>query len=813
MVKKKEKNREKTITPAELRSAKKKRESVKTPKTAQQTIPYCAVYKNGIIETVPGTYTKSYYLDDVNFSTATEEEQIHIFTKFEDLLNSFSSDVHMEISINNRNLDREEFRKNVLLKHKDDGLDDYRDEYNSMLIEKLDEGHNNIVREKYVTLSIQADGIETATATFARIDTQVISAIKDITGIETDPMSIVDRLAILHDIYNMGSDAPKFYTVEQIDKKEVKIFDLKTLSQKGMTTKDLIAPSYMRFERDYFYIGDKVAQTVFLDNLPAFLAPSILTDIAETPCNMLSSVHYTSLRQDKAIRLVQNQIVNINSNVMEAQKKATRGGYSPELISPSLTKAQQDAASLLEDMTRRNQKLFLVTVVITHFTDSEEELKKQLEELQTIASKHICALRKLPYQQEAAFNTSLPLGMDNLYVQRMLTTESAAVFLPFSVQELTQNGGMYYGLNSVSRNLLLFNRKNSKNANGVILGTPGSGKSFAAKREIVNVLLNTDDCVYIIDPEREYVKLAEIFGGTVIHVSPGGSTRINPMDMDTDYADDDANPLSLMSSFICSICETVLGGRFGLSPTQKTIIDRCVREVYKSYMAYMAKRTDGVTFDRDAMPTLVDLYNLIVAQPEPDAYNIALALELYTKGTLNTFAGKTNVDVNNRFVVYDIKDLGAGMKEFGLQVCLNNIWNKIISNGKKGLYTWFYIDEFYLLTQTDSSASFLHECFKRARKWKGVPTGITQNVSDLMESQIARTILSNCDFVMMLSQAPMDRVELAKMFGISQTQLGYITNADSGQGLIYTGKTIIPFVDKFPVDTKLYRAMSTKASE
>jgi type IV secretory pathway VirB4 component len=618
-----------------------KKQGVKTktriPRTVQESIPYTAVYKNGIIETRPGTYTKSYLLNDVNFKIATEDEQINIFTAFEDLLNSFPAEVHLEITINNRNVDREQFYRNVLLAEKNDELDEYREEYNTMLKDKLDEGHNNLVREKYLTLSVEADGIESATASFARLDTEVSSAVKKIGGLEVEPMSITERLSVLHDIYNMGADRPPFYKEENINGKEVKIFDLKDLTRRGMTSKDLIAPSYMRFEPTYFMVGDKFAQTVFLDNLPAYLSPDTLTDIAENPCNMITSVHYEAYRQDKAMKLIRNQIVNINSNVMEAQKKATRAGYSVELISPDLQKAQQDAQELLQDMTQRNQKLFNVTIVITHFADSKEELDKQRDMITTAVSRHICAIKKLPYQQENAFNTSLPLGLNNLEVKRMLTTESAAVFMPYSVQELSQNHGMYYGLNAVSRNMILFSRKNSKNANGVILGTPGSGKSFSAKREIVNVLLNTDDYVYIIDPEREYTALANLLGGSVVHISPGGSNHINPLDMDIDYADDDNDPISLMSSFICSICETVLGGHYGLSPSQKTIIDRCVRQVYAPYMDYMKKRTDGVTFDREAMPTLTDLYNILQNQPEPDAYNIALALELYTKGTLNTF--------------------------------------------------------------------------------------------------------------------------------------------------------------------------------
>lgn len=780
------------------------------PRTVQESIPYLRVYENGIIETEKNIFSKSYPLGDVNFQIAAQEEQENIFLAYSDLLNSFDSNVRVQITINNRNIDQEEFAETVLLKPRKDTLNEYREEYNEMLKNKMAEGHNNMRREKYITLSIPAESIEDAVTQFAHYDGELSNAIKKITQQETQPMSMIDRLSILHDIYNINSEP--LYKTGTVEKKEVESFNFEHMISQGLTTKDIIGPESMEVKKDYIKFGDTYARVLFLDNLPTFLSTNILPDLTDVSCNMLLSVFFEAIPQDKAMKIVRNQIVNINSNVIDAQKKATKSGYSADLISPDLLRAQMESNRILSDMTKRNQKLFLTTIVLTQFAHSLDDLDKDTQSINTVASKHLCQLKKLSYQQEAGFNSCLPLASNRIFVKRMLTTEAASVFIPFAAQELTQKNGMYYGLNAVSKNMILFSRLNSKNANGVILGTPGSGKSFSAKREIINVLLNTDDEVFIIDPEREYAPLTSLLGGESIRIAAGAKVYINPLDMDMDYADDD-DPITLKSDFINSLCETIIGGRYGLSPIQKSVIDRCVRQVYQPYIEHMNTLKGTVTYDPDYMPTLVDFYELLLSQPEPEAQNLALSIELYCTGSYDTFAHRTNVNTRSRFVVYDIKDIGSGMKELGLQVCLDAIWNKMISNKKAGKRTWFYIDEFYLLTQTESSAKFLQQIYKRARKWAGIPTGITQNVGDLLESQIAVTILSNCDFILMLNQAPLDRQNLADLLNISPTQLTYVTNADSGQGLLYTGKTIVPFIDKFPTNTKLYKVMTTKPDE
>lgn len=787
---------------------------IQIPKTVQESIPYIRVFENGMIEVSPGRYSKSYLLDDINFQIASQEEQENIFLAYGDLLNTFPAEVSIQISINNRNIDIEDFQKKVLIAPQRDSLNDLREEYNEMLIKKMSEGRNNMVREKYITLSFESPSVEEAISKFARLDQELSDALKKITNTATEPMTTIQRLSVLHDLYNPGTEQA-FYRKTQKDKHTVESFNFDDMINMGICTKDLVGPDSLEFEKDHFIIGNKYGRVLFLDNLPNFLTTNVLTDFTESPCNMLVSVLFQPLAQDKALKLVRKQVTNINSNVSDAQRKAAKRGISADLISPELLRAQYEANKLLEDMVKRNQKLFLATILLVHFADSKEELEKDTDSLVDIASKNLCQLRKFNFQQEAALATVLPLANNKVFVKRMLTSESASVFIPYAAQELVQDNGMYYGLNTVSKNMILFSRLNSKNQNGVILGTPGSGKSFSAKREIVNVLLNTNDDVFILDPEREYTPLAEIFGGEVVRIAAGSRTYLNPLDMDLNYADED-DPITLKSDFIGSLCETVIGGRYGLTPAQKAIIDRCVRAVYQPYVDEMrAAQSSGSTksFDADKVPTLLDFYELLMSQDEPDAQNIALSLELYCTGSLDTFAHRSNVSTNSRFVIYDIKDIGSGMKEMGLQVCLDHVWNKMIENKRLGKRTWFYIDEFYLMTQTESSAKFLQQIWKRARKWGGVPTGITQNVSDLLASQEARAIIANSDFVLMLNQAPIDRRQLAEMFHLSQTQEGYLTNAESGTGLLYNGRMVIPFTDKFPADTQLYKAMTTKVGE
>lgn len=796
----------------ELKKAKKQVKARMTiPRTVQESIPYRSIYKNGIIETEPGCFTKSYLLGDANFSIASQDEQRNLFAKYQEFLNLFAPETRFQISIINRKVDSQRIANEILLKRKSDGLDEYREEMNTILKNKLSEGKNNLECEKYLTVCQKSEDVETAAATFARLDAEISAALKKVNDRDVTPMTIEERLNLLYDMYNMDSTIP-FTTRAEFEGHESKFFTLDLLTKYGITSKDFIGPASMVFKKDHCIIGEKYVRILFVESYPSFLSTDFLAAATDTQFNMITSINYESLHQDKTMKMLKNQLTSINANIVDYQKRAARGGYSGAIIPPTLLKSQEETNKLIEGITANNQKLYYTTVTFAVFADSLEELNKNTNTITSIAGKYLINVKKLNYQQEPGLTSTLPFANNKLSVQRLLTTETASLFIPFTAQELSQKNGIYYGLNAVSRNLILYNRSSSNNSNALILGTPGSGKSFAAKREILSVVLGTDDDVFIIDPEREYAPMAEMFGGEVVRIAAGSSSYINPFDMDINYADND-DPVALKSDFIATLCETIIGSKLGLSAMQRSVIGRCVKIIYEPYLQHIQDQRilgRNISIDAEHTPTMVDFYNALLMQPEPEAKNLALAIELYATGALNTFANRTNVNTKNRFVVYDIKDIGAGMKELGLQVCLNDVWNKTIANKALKKKTWFYIDEFYLLTQTDSSAQFLQQIFKRARKWGGCPTGITQNVEDMLSKPEARTIISNCEFIMMLKQAPIDGADLAEMFNISPTQMSYITNSNEGQGLLYTGKSIIPFIDRFPTDTKLYNVMTTK---
>lgn len=786
------------------------------PKTVQETIPYSRVYPDtGIIEIQDGVFTKSYLLDDVNYQVARDEEQSDMFLKYAEFLNAFDASSRFQISIIQQNVNIAEFEAETMLEMRPDGLDDLREEQNELLRGKIREGKNELTTKKYLTVSLPAPTYESAVTAFARQDFEVVSNIKKIGGAVAQPLSTAKRLELLHDIYNpnavglFGNNMLRDHHGNLVFDKENFRFDI--LRRMGLTTKDMVAPDSFVFKSGYGRVGNSYFRALFMRSIPPSLKDTFLKELTEAECKMVTSLTYQPIDAQRAIKMANNDIRNANSNMIEKQKQASKSGYSVELVNPELKSATEEAAALREDLTGKNQKLFFLTLVIVHFADTMEQLDSDTKTIQAIGRRHLVEIKPLSWQQEACLNACLPLCCSRLEIKRSLITESAAVFMPFMNQELNdRDGGMYYGNNAVSHNLILHNRRNSKNGNGMMLGQPGSGKSMGAKQEMMNVLLSSDDAIIVIDPEGEYFRMAELLGGEVIRIAPGASVHLNPFDIQmTD--DEKEDPITLKSDFIYSICETIIGDRFGLTAGQKSIIDRNVKRVYMPYINSYNPETGG--YDSGKLPTLMDFYYKLRDEDGYEALQLADALEIYATGTQNMFAFPTNVAYQKRFVVYDISQIGGAMKSLGLLVVLNNIWNRMIACHQQGKYVWVYIDEIYLLFKNASSADFLQEFYKRDRKYGGIATGITQNVSDILENDIARTIISNCEFVQMFSQAPLDRAALGELLNISPTQMDFITNASPGHGLIYDGVHIVPFVNQVPKNTKQYAAMTTKPSE
>lgn len=788
-----------------------KKVKIKIPKTVQQSIPYESVYPNGIIEVKPGYFSKSYFFGDVNFRTEDEEKQESMFIDYGVLLNKFPHNITSQITIFNRSTDINEVKNDILLKPQKDNFYDLRDEMNGILLSKMSEGRNNLKKERYLTVTVKAEDIEAAMLVFNNLDIEIPDAIKAINKTGARPLSIQERLNILYEVYNMNSPLPfDKKTKGFMDSGE---FDLKKLNRGGLTSKDLIGCECINVARDYIRLGDVYARSILLDNLPTFLNTNVLTDLTDIPCNMVTSVIYRTWPQKKSIKLIKNQVTNINAEVIKSEKNATKGGYNPDLISPELKRSREEAEALLSDITSRNQKVFFVTVVMTIFADTLEDLNQKTELLQSKATDFMCQAKRLTGNQMAGFNSSLPLGTLYLDIDRVLTTESASVFIPFSMQELMDSHGNYYGLNALSKNMVLYNRGESKLPNGLILGQSGSGKSFIAKLEMLSTFLGSNDDIIIVDPESEYSALARQLGGQVIKITNGTNTHINPLDMDINYADE-SDPIAMKCDFLTAICETIVGKTIGLTPYDINIIHKVGRKIYEPYLQHMNSiKNSGVTCDRSMAPTLIDFYDELTKQPEPEARQLSMSMELYCVGNYDVFAHRTNINVDSRFLVYDIKDIGTGNKELGMQICLNDIWNRIIENRKNGKRTWIYLDEFYLLTKTERSASLLQEYYKRSRKWNGVITGITQDVEDLLITPEAKGIFTNSGFILMMNQSPIGRGELANLYQISSSLLGFITDKPPGTGLLYNGSSIIPFENKFPQDTKIYKVLSTKPTD
>ena len=764
----------------------------KKEKSAQDSIPYERMWPDGICRVAGSHYTKTIQFQDINYQLSQNEDKTAIFEGWCDFLNYFDSSIQFQLSFLNLAASEETFAHAINIPLQGDDFDSIRVEYTTMLQNQLARGNNGLIKTKYLTFGIDADSLKAAKPRLERIETDILNNFKRL-GVAAETLDGKARLAQLHGIFHMDEQLPFR-------------FEWEWLAPSGLSTKDFIAPSSFEFRTGkQFRMGKKYGAVSFLQILAPELNDRMLADFLDMESSLIVSLHIQSVDQIKAIKTVKRKITDLDKSKIEEQKKAVRAGYDMDIIPSDLATYGAEAKKLLQDLQSRNERMFLVTFLVLNTADNPRQLDNNVFQASSIAQKYNCQLTRLDFQQEEGLMSALPLGLNQIEIQRGLTTSSTAIFVPFTTQELFQNGkeALYYGINALSNNLIMVDRKLLKNPNGLILGTPGSGKSFSAKREIANCFLLTNDDIIICDPEAEYAPLVERLHGQVIKISPTSTNYINPMDLNLDYSDDES-PLSLKSDFILSLCELIVGGKEGLQPVQKTIIDRCVRLVYQTYLN--DPRPEN-------MPILEDLYNLLRAQEEKEAQYIATALEIYVTGSLNVFNHQSNVDINNRIVCYDIKELGKQMKKLGMLIVQDQVWGRVTANRSSGKSTRYYMDEMHLLLKEEQTAAYSVEIWKRFRKWGGIPTGLTQNVKDLLSSREVENIFENSDMIIMLNQAAGDRQILAKQLNISPHQLSYVTHSGEGEGLLFFGNVILPFVDRFPTDLELYRIMTTKLGE
>ena len=750
------------------------------------------MFPDGVCRVKPGYFTKTIQFQDINYQLNQNEDKTAIFEGWCDFLNYFDSSVKFQLSFMNMAANKDTYGQSIEIPTQGDDFDNIREEYTEMLRGQLARGNNGLIKTKYLTFGIEAANVKAAKPRLDRIETDLLNNFKRL-GVAAEPLNGKQRLALMHGMFH-------------IDEHTDFNFEWEWLVPSGLSVKDFIAPSSFEFRNGKeFGVGKKLGAVSFLQILAPELNDRMLADFLDMESSLIVTMHIQSVDQTKAIKTVKRKITDLQKMTIEEQKKAVRSGYDMDIIPSDLATYGNEAKKILQDLQSRNERMFLMTFLVLNTANNKQQLGNNIFQASSIAQKYNCQLTRLDFQQEEGLMSSLPLGLNQIEIQRGLTTSSVAIFVPFTTQELFQNGeeALYCGINALSNNLIMVDRKKLKNPNGLILGTPGSGKSFSAKREIANVFLVTDDDIIICDPEAEYGPLVERLHGQVIRISPTSPHFINPMDLNLNYSDEE-NPLSLKSDFILSLCELIVGGKEGLQPVEKTVIDRCVRLVYRDYLADPKPEN---------MPILEDLYNALLKQDEKEAHYIATALEIYVTGSLNVFNHRTNVDIHSRIVSYDIKELGKQLKKIGMLIVQDQVWNRVTVNREARKSTRYYIDEMHLLLKEEQTAAYSVEIWKRFRKWGGIPTGITQNVKDLLSSREVENIFENSDYIYMLNQASGDRQILAKHLNISPHQLSYVTHSGEGEGLLFYGSVILPFVDRFPKDTELYRIMTTKPQE
>ena len=759
--------------------------------SAQDSIPFERMFPDGICRVEGNFYSKTIAFQDINYQLSQSEDKDAIFDGWCEFLNYFDASVRFQFSFVNSAANKETYRERIVIPLRGDEDDSLRIEYSTMLQNQLERGNNGLVKSKYLTFGIEAESYKTAKPRLERLELDILNNFRKL-SVKAEPLDGKARLALMHGIFH-------------IDGQEQFKFDWKLLAPSGLSVKDFIAPSSFAFASSrHFKLGAKYGSVSFLNIIAPELNDRLLADFLEMDSSLVIGMHVKPIDQMSAIKTVKRKLTELNATKIQEQKKAVRAGYDMDILPSDLSTYGSEAQKLLQELQSRNERMFLLTFTILNTANSLQKLENTVLQAKGIAQKHNCQLVSLDFQQENALMSLLPLGMNRIEIQRGLTTSSLAIFVPFTTQELFQRGAgaFYCGVNALSGNLIMVDRLRQKNPNGLILGVPGSGKSFSAKREMFSVYLLTNDDIIICDPEAEYWPLVKRLHGQVIKISPTSKQYVNPMDLNLDYSDDD-NPLSLKVDFILSFCDIVVGAKEGLKPVEKTIIDRCVRLVYRDYLA--DPRPEN-------MPILQDLYDCLRAQDEKEAQFLATALEIYVTGSLNVFNHKSNVDIHNRVVCYDIKELGKQLRQLGMLVVQDQVWNRVTRNREAGRTTRYYVDEFHLLLRGELAAWSV-EIWKRFRKWNAIPTGITQNVKDLLASPEIENILENSDYICMLNQAPGDRQILAQKLNISPHQLSYVTQANEGEGLLFYGNVIVPFVDRFPKDTEMYKLMTTKPNE
>ena len=762
------------------------KERYTVPRKVQDVIPVRRIWKDGIFQ-VGGRFSKTYQFTDINYLVASREDKEQMFLAYSELLNSLDSGATTKITINNRRLNRANFEQSILMPMRGDACDVYRREYNQMLLDKVT-GANGIIQEKYITVSVCKKDIEEARTYFSRVGADLIAHFAAL-GSKCTELDAAEKLRVLHDFYRQGEEAA-FH------------FDPQDMMHKGHDFKDYICPDSMEFEKDYLKIGDRYARVLFLREYASFIKDDMVAELTDLNRNLMMSIDVIPVPTDEAVREAESRLLGVETNISNWQRKQNQNNNFSAAVPYDMEQQRKEMKEFLDDLTTRDQRMMFAVITFVHTADSKAQLDQDTEALLTTARKHLCQFGVLKFQQLDGLNSVMPFGIRKIDTFRTLTTESLAVFIPFRVQDIYHENGIYYGQNVISKNMIIADRRLLLNGNAFILGVSGGGKSFAAKGEIINQILASEADVIIIDPEREYSALVKELGGEIINISATSKSHINAMDMNKEYGDG-ANPVILKSEFIMSLCEQLIGGE-NLGAKQKSIIDRCTASVYRAY------QQSGYT---GTVPTLRDFREELLRQDEPEAREIALAIELFTNGSLNTFAKPTNVDTDNRLICYDILDLGKQLMPIGMLVVLDSILNRITQNRAKGKNTYIFIDEIYLLFRHEYSANFLFTLWKRVRKYGAYATGITQNVDDLLQSHTARTMLANSEFIIMLSQASTDRMRLAELLNISDRQMSYITDVEAGHGLIKVGSSLVPFANKFPKNTKLYKLMTTKPGE